>query len=603
MTLLLSAAVAGTSRVNLAWPPSAETRRALGRCGAGFLLALALSAALWMPALEVVSRAARADLPTTVRSYWSMHPLVALETALPGLFSALPLHRDLHAAFFESREPFLSSLYLGVGVFALAGAAATASRHPLRRVLLGTALVASFFAMGTHTPLHGAVTTLLPPLRILRYPVKAMVAAAFAASLLAGLGVDAWRDPSSRRRLVFGTLGPAALVLLCALGAAAAVGAFPDAMAVRLLDPTLKLGTEVVFPAALRRLLVPAGLATAILGLVLACGRDRARGPLAALGLSAIVVVDLAAYHRSPNPVAPVELYRHRPEIVTALGQPQTSRVYVYDYSVPGKIDRHLQGGVPYALARLPEGWDPAAAAALGMQMYLAPETAGRYGLSQAFNVDYRGLYSSPLERLTMLVRQVEGTSLHLRLLQAAGVEHAVSLHPLGDLVHERTIEGLFERPILLERVPDPLPRVYVVGASRRAAGEEAVARLLDAGFDARREVVLADGPTLAEPPGFRADARLVEKTADRVVLHAVANSPGFVVLLEGYDLGWRARLDGRDVPLLRANLAFRAVALPPGEHHIELVYRPRGLLVGLAVSALGLTLAVVAHAGKGRSG
>mgnify|MGYP003545016450 CR=1 FL=1 len=32
--------------------------------------------------------------------------------------------------------------------------------------------------------------------------------------------------------------------------------------------------------------------------------------------------------------------------------------------------------------------------------------------------------------------------------------------------MHERTIEGLFERPILLERVPDPLPRVYVVGAS-----------------------------------------------------------------------------------------------------------------------------------------
>jgi hypothetical protein len=602
ITLLLAAAVAGRPYLKPAWPPPSETRVAAGRFAGAVALALGSSAPLWMPALEIVSRAARADLPAGVRAYWSLHPLAALETALPGLFSALPLHPELRKAFFESREPFLTSLYLGASILALAGAAATASRHPLRWVLVAALLSSLLFAMGPHTPLYGLAATVLPPLRILRYPVKAMVAAAFAGSLLAGLGADAWRDPASRRRLVWGTAGPASLVLLLGLGAALALRARPEAVAARLIDPAAKIGPEVVFPPAVRRLLVPAGLAGAVLGLIFAYSRDRLSGAAAAAALSLISAGDLAVYHRTPNPAAPVALYTHRPEIVAALGDPRTTRVYVYDYSSHGKADPAPAGRAPNALARMPAGWTLDAASALGMQTYLAPETGGRFGFSQAFNIDYRGLYSSPLHRLTRLLREVEGSPLHLRLLRAAGVDRAVSLHPLADLELERTIEGLFEKPILVQRVPDPLPRVYVVGASRQGDDKEAVARLLDDGFDPRREVVLAEGPTTSEPPGFRGRARLVETRSDRVVLHAEANAPGFVVLLEGYDPGWRARLDGRAVPLLRANLAFRAVAVPQGEHRIELLYRPRGLLVGLALSGLSLALAAAALGTRRRS-
>ena len=131
---------------------------------------------------------------------------------------------------------------------------------------------------------------------------------------------------------------------------------------------------------------------------------------------------------------------------------------------------------------------------------------------------------------------------------------------------------------------------------------EAVVSRLLDPAFDPRREIVLPEGTAGRESPGFQGSSRLVEERADRVVLETKTNAPGFVVLLDGFDPGWRARLDGQPAALLRANLAFRAVAIPEGNHRIELVYRPRGLLLGLLVSVLCLApAALVAARGEAR--
>jgi uncharacterized membrane protein YfhO len=87
--------------------------------------------------------------------------------------------------------------------------------------------------------------------------------------------------------------------------------------------------------------------------------------------------------------------------------------------------------------------------------------------------------------------------------------------------------------------------------------------------------------------------SRITASRPDRVELEASLSAPGYVVLLEGFDPGWQARVDGEAVPILRANTLFRAVAAPAGHHKVELVYRPRGVRVGLTVSGLSLAVAV----------
>jgi uncharacterized membrane protein YfhO len=55
---------------------------------------------------------------------------------------------------------------------------------------------------------------------------------------------------------------------------------------------------------------------------------------------------------------------------------------------------------------------------------------------------------------------------------------------------------------------------------------------------------------------------------------------------------GWRATVDGQPAPVLRANYAFRAIRLGPGQHQVQLTFTPRSWTAGLAVS--GLTLLVL---------
>jgi hypothetical protein len=298
--------------------------------------------------------------------------------------------------------------------------------------------------------------------------------------------------------------------------------------------------------------------------------------------------------------VAPLALYAHRPEVLAALGDPLAARVYSYDYSETGRAERWLGRSAAHELERIPAGWRPDPANALGLQMSLTPQTPGRWGVRQGFDIDFRGLQAEPLARLTRLVRLVEDRPEEVRrVLQVGAVTHVIALHRVagGLLRPVAEVPSLFLDPVLVEAVPEPLPRAYAVGGVRVADGIPGLAALIDPAFDPRREIVLPEGRPVAAPEGFHGEARILRETADRVQLEAELSADGYVVLVDGHDPGWRVRVDGRPAPLLRANVAFRAVAVPAGRHAVDMVYRPTAALVGLVVSGITLAALVVALA------
>jgi hypothetical protein len=336
-------------------------------------------------------------------------------------------------------------------------------------------------------------------------------------------------------------------------------------------------------------------LAAAAMGLILAARAGKVRLQVLAAGLAAIAVADLALVHRRPNPVAPRAFYTHRPEVLDALAPLSATRVYSYDYSETGVAARRLGRPSAHTLARVPVGWRMDVAQALGMQMSLEPQTAGRWSLRQAFDTDYRGLQSMSLARLTRLVRLAEDwPGALVRLLRLGAVTHVVGLHSVGgdDLDDVATIPGLFEDPVRVRVVPDPLPRSFVVGGVRVADDwEPALEMLLDPEFEPAHEVLLPTGVVRPPPPDFTGSSRILEETADRICIEAKLSADGHVVLVDGYDPGWRATLDGRPAPVLRANVAFRAVAVPAGRHRVEMVYRPPLTVAGLVLGGLSLLL------------
>ena len=83
-----------------------------------------------------------------------------------------------------------------------------------------------------------------------------------------------------------------------------------------------------------------------------------------------------------------------------------------------------------------------------------------------------------------------------------------------------------------------------------------------------------------------------VRSLRDRPASRAYAVSrdgPGFLVERENFARGWRAEVDGRPSPVLRANGKHRAVAVPPGAHEVVLHYVAPGLREGVLLTVLSL--------------
>ncbi len=83
--------------------------------------------------------------------------------------------------------------------------------------------------------------------------------------------------------------------------------------------------------------------------------------------------------------------------------------------------------------------------------------------------------------------------------------------------------------------------------------------------------------------------AEILIDEPQRMVISTSASQPALLVQTDSFYPGWQATLDGEAVPLLRADLLFRGVAVPAGEHTVELRYRPPLIRAALLVSPLAL--------------
>ncbi len=146
-------------------------------------------------------------------------------------------------------------------------------------------------------------------------------------------------------------------------------------------------------------------------------------------------------------------------------------------------------------------------------------------------------------------------------------------------------------------------PRAFVVYRGELAADtQDAAARLTRADFTPNRQVVLEGLQPQQCPPELLASgpattpvaADVVAETANTMRIKASCQRPGVLVVSQSYDPGWTAYVDGAATPIYAADVAFRGILLGPGDHEIELRYRPLSFVFGVvAASVAALVLAV----------
>jgi hypothetical protein len=148
-------------------------------------------------------------------------------------------------------------------------------------------------------------------------------------------------------------------------------------------------------------------------------------------------------------------------------------------------------------------------------------------------------------------------------------------------------------RRLVLSEIERPVAPLRWAGTElRRRTLSGVLDRLRREGFDPETAVILP-GPADREATGAAhaqlSDARV---EADRASVRVDADAPGHLVFSRTWFPSWRARLDGRDVPVLVANARDLAVAVPAGAHEISFAWDGRPFVRGVAIQAAALAAA-----------
>jgi Bacterial membrane protein YfhO len=142
----------------------------------------------------------------------------------------------------------------------------------------------------------------------------------------------------------------------------------------------------------------------------------------------------------------------------------------------------------------------------------------------------------------------------------------------------------LFERPTL--------PR-FLFSSQYRVLRGPAVLNAMSQ--EPSREILLERRPTFASAPSRPADpeVRVDAYHCNAMTLSVDAPRPGLVYVADSFFDGWTATVNGKDVGIMPANYAFRAVEVPEGRSQIEFRYWLPGLTAGLTVTLTSATLLV----------
>jgi hypothetical protein len=172
-------------------------------------------------------------------------------------------------------------------------------------------------------------------------------------------------------------------------------------------------------------------------------------------------------------------------------------------------------------------------------------------------------------------------------LLGALNIKHISSFSPLPEGEIE-LVRHLPDYPLWLYRVKQPVPRVYVAAAVEHETDPaRTLDRLASEDFDPFVEENLDQPVTLALKNGFRGQARIAEYKSQAVTIRASLDDAGVLVLTDSFYPGWNAYVNGTQEKIYRANLFFRAVPLPAGDHIVEFRYEPTSFKIGILLSLL----------------
>jgi hypothetical protein len=176
----------------------------------------------------------------------------------------------------------------------------------------------------------------------------------------------------------------------------------------------------------------------------------------------------------------------------------------------------------------------------------------------------YRGILSLAGAPPDLNEQEIDASEFPLKALEATGVRFVITTQDRTDLpLLSSTDEAN------LYRVPNPAPRAQF-------------STHLETGFRQN------------EPDVGTAEIQYSRPWSDEIQLRTNTPRNGFAEVLEAYDPGWTAAVDGKQSPLVPENGFAMAVPIESGSHEVLLRYQTVGRATGIVLSVLSAGLLVL---------
>lgn len=546
------------------------------------VIALMASAAQLLPAIFAAEVRDNGEAALRANRYWSLNPLRLIGLWSPGVLR-LPDGKTPDKLFSQENigSFWADSLYIGAAVLALAVVALRFSKQRrICRLLASLGTLAIIVALGTghHAPAYEFLQHLLPGFSLLRYPEKTFVFVTFATAILAGIGANYFIENRCQgnalarksRQIFYRILLLFVLinVLMIALVHSQRIdhvllvlaGAAPEAHAefnqARLSFESILLN----------------GIMFSVVSLLCLIWLCRIQGgfkkPILCLAILGPLIAGTLGTSRSYR--KPASLVFGEPHTVERLKEfnndlPFYGQFRFYAHHEPDEALRQFQN-MPSEKEKQP--WDTLRAEIQNLSS----------GVNSIFNLE---------------------NSIGYLPLTAQG-RFEIALNSFNDTVffngfNVRAAQEINKNSPSLDRLfvlrinSNAGDRIRLVQGIPVASTEEAIAVAGRPNFDAVNVVPVetdaADFPT--EAPRA-AKVEVLTYLPERIDISAASETATTLFIADAYADGWRATLDGEEVPIYPGLIAGRAIALPSGEHRVVLSYKTPGLRVGLCLSLIG---------------
>lgn len=500
---------------------------------------------------------------------------------------SLPSYLSVRALFppYWVSVPYTEYLgYVGVTPVALGLLALLFARS--RGVVFGFLVVflGLFLALGENNGWYARIFTTIPQFDTFRVPARWLLLWSFGAAVLGGLGAD-WVARGAiarlRDRWLWPRLALVVTILVCGLAWQRDEG---EAFAQRR--------TPLAFGAITALTLAAAALPHL---------RARTLGLVILVGATGIELG--AAAQTFPARQAPPAAYTQGESVDWLRANGVTNAERLISIARP-EYAPASEGQVRAALSPLPGPLIDTVLVAQKWHDTLTPNVALQFGLNTADGYDGGVL---PLLRwlhlTTILVSSPRPDGVLLTRMTAVPTDQQLDLLGVRYVIANGGTPGRdgltsvdFGDLVLFRRVADVPRSLLVFGAHAAADESAALARMAQPDFNPTSEVVLEGAQTSTDPSGPGQGSSAVVPSLsqpERWRAHVSAPQASYLLQREAWYPGWRARVDGQDVPLLRADVVYRAVAVPAGEHDIEIWFESTSFAHGLMLSVAGLIVII----------